>query len=130
MQANTLSEPVARLLVERGLSPHGAGSSAGYVWSSDPRLTLPTMLRTTEAQVRNLVEGIECPTRVLYADPAQPYLPDALRRERAALLPHGDMRILPGGHHLHMEDPRAVAAAMGEFLLAPGTTGSEMRSAG
>jgi pimeloyl-ACP methyl ester carboxylesterase len=122
MQANTLSEPVARLLVERGLSPHGAGSSAGYVWSSDPRLTLPTMLRTTEAQVRNLVEGIECPTRVLYADPAQPYLPDALRRERATLLPHGDMRILPGGHHLHMEDPRAVAAAIGDFLLAPGTT--------
>jgi pimeloyl-ACP methyl ester carboxylesterase len=127
MQANALSEPVARLLVERGLSPHGSGPSAGHVWSSDPRLTLPTMLRTTEAQVRNLVEGIACPTRVIYADPAQPYLPDPLRRERAGLLPRGDMRILPGGHHLHMEDPRAVAMAIGDFLHATETVGSQIR---
>ena len=120
MQANALSEPVARLLVERGLVPAPADAAGpGLVWSSDPRLTLPTMLRTTEAQVVNLVEGIECPTRVIYADPAQPYLPDSLRRQRAALLPRGDMRVLPGGHHLHMEDPQAVAAAIGDFFLAP-----------
>ena len=117
MQANALSEPVARLLVERGLAPDPGGS--GYVWSSDPRLTLPTMLRTTEDQVRHLVAGIECPTRVVYADPAQPYLPDPLRRQRAALLHRGDMRVLPGGHHLHMEDPQAVADAIGDFLRAP-----------
>jgi pimeloyl-ACP methyl ester carboxylesterase len=119
MRANDLSEAAARLLVERGLVPAPAdASSEGYVWSSDPRLTLPTMLRTTEAQVRNLVAGIGCPTRVIYADPAQPYLPDPLRRERAALLPRGDMRILAGGHHLHMEDPAAVAAAIGDFFTA------------
>jgi pimeloyl-ACP methyl ester carboxylesterase len=112
MQANALSEPVARLLVERGLVP----VEGGYVWSSDPRLTLPTMLRTTEEQVRDLVAGIACPTRVLFAEPAQPYLPDALRRERAALLPRGELRILAGGHHLHMEDPAGVAAAIGDFL--------------
>ena len=40
---------------------------------------------------------------MIYADPAQPYLPDALRRERAALLPRGELVVLPGGHHLHME---------------------------
>ncbi|HZV24572.1 MAG TPA: alpha/beta hydrolase [Luteimonas sp.] len=122
MQANALSEPVARLLVERGLAPAPSDANGpGFVWSSDPRLTLPTMLRTTEAQVANLVEGIDCPTRVIYADPAQPYLPDPMRRERAALLPHGDMRVLPGGHHLHMEDPRAVADAIGDFFLATTT---------
>jgi pimeloyl-ACP methyl ester carboxylesterase len=112
MQANALSESVARLLVERGLVP----VEGGYIWSSDPRLTLPTMLRTTEEQVRDLVAGITCPTRVLFADPAQPYLPDALRRERAALLPLGELRILSGGHHLHMEDPAGVADAIGDFL--------------
>jgi pimeloyl-ACP methyl ester carboxylesterase len=112
MQANTLSEPVARLLVERGVN----AVDGGYLWSSDPRLTLPTMLRPTEPQVRNLVAGIECPTRVIYADPAQPYLPDALRRERAAMLPQGDMRVLAGGHHLHMEEPAAIANAIGDFF--------------
>lgn len=113
MQANALSEAVARLLVERGLVP----VEDGFVWSSDPRLTLPTMLRTTEEQVRDLVAGITCPTRVLFAEPAQPYLPDDLRRARTALLPQGELRILTGGHHLHMEDPAAVADAIGDFLI-------------
>jgi pimeloyl-ACP methyl ester carboxylesterase len=112
MRANALSEPVARLLVERGLVP----VEGGFAWSSDPRLTLPSMLRMTEPQVRDLVAGIECPTRVIYADPAQRYLPDALRRERMALVPRGELVVLAGGHHLHMEAPAAVAAAIGDFL--------------
>ncbi len=114
MRANDLSEAAARLLVERGLVP----VDGGYAWSSDPRLTLPTMIRTTEAQVDDLVRGIAMPTLVVYADPAQPYLPDPLRRRRAALLPRGDVVVLPGSHHLHMEAPAAVAAAIAGFLGA------------
>jgi pimeloyl-ACP methyl ester carboxylesterase len=113
MQANALDEPTARLLVERGL----AVVDGGHAWSSDPRLTLPTTIRMTEPQVLALVRGIECPTLVIHADPAQPYLPDDLRRTRVAALPHGTLRVLPGGHHLHMEQPQAVAAAMGDFFL-------------
>ena len=60
--------------------------------------------------------GITCPTRVLFADPAQPYLPDPLRRARAALLPAGELVVLAGGHHLHLEQPRGVAEAIGGFL--------------
>ena len=111
MQANQLSEPSARLLVERGV----VAVDGGFTWSSDPRLTLPALQRMTEAQVRQLIAGIECPTRVIYADPPQPYLPEPLRSERAALLPHGELVVLPGSHHLHMEMPAAVAAAMGGF---------------
>ncbi len=113
MQANALSEPVARLLVERGVIE----VEGGYVWSSDPRLTLPTMTRMTEPQIRDLVQGIECPARAIFADPAQPYLPDALRRGRVALMPQGELVVLPGGHHLHMEQPQDVAAAIGDFFL-------------
>lgn len=115
---STLSEDAARLLVERGLAPvqDADGAAQGYAWSSDPRLTLPTMMRLTEAQVRDLVRGIECPTRVIHADPPQPYLPEPLRSERAALLPHGELVVMPGGHHLHMEQPAEVAAAIGDFL--------------
>jgi pimeloyl-ACP methyl ester carboxylesterase len=120
MQANALSEPVARLLVERGLVPVQAdgGHPAGHAWSSDPRLTLPTMVRMTEPQVHDLVRGIQCPVRVIHADPAQPYLPEALRRERAALLPRGELVVIAGGHHLHMEQPAEVAAAIGDFFSA------------
>ena len=112
MQANALSEPVARLLVERGTVP----VDGGHAWSSDPRLTLPTMVRMTDAQVDALVQGIECPTRVIYASPPQPYLPEPERSRRAALLPRGTLVVVPGGHHLHMEDPATVAAAIGDFL--------------
>ena len=119
MQANGLSEPVARLLVERGLDP----VEGGFAWSSDPRLTLPTMIRTTEPQVDDLVRGIDCPTLVVYADPAQPYLPDPLRRRRAALLPRGRLVVLPGTHHLHMETPRPVARAIAGFLRGDADAG-------
>jgi pimeloyl-ACP methyl ester carboxylesterase len=107
-----LDERSVRLLVERGLRE----VEGGYTWSSDPRLTLPTMTRMTEPQVEDLVAGIECPVRAIFADPAQPYLPDDLRRRRASLLPRGELVVIPGGHHLHMQQPADVAAAIGDFL--------------
>ena len=119
MQANALSEPVARLLVERGTRVVRAKDASGFEWSSDPRLTISTAVRMTEGQVRDLIANIACPVRVLYADPAPPYFPEPLRRERAACLSRGEMVVLPGGHHLHMEDPQAVAAAIGGFFIAP-----------
>ena len=88
----------------------------GYEWSSDPRLTLPTMTRMTESQIENLVAGSECPVRAIFADPAQPYLPDDLRRRRVALLPQGELVVIAGGHHLHMQQPVEVAAAIGDFF--------------
>ncbi|WP_202843721.1 alpha/beta fold hydrolase [Luteimonas saliphila] len=112
-----MDEAAARLLVERGVREVLVDDARrGWEWSSDPRLTLPTMLRMTEAQVRALIAGIECPTRVIHADPPQPYLPEPRRSEHAALLPRGELVVLPGGHHLHMEQPQAVAAAIGDFL--------------
>ena len=88
----------------------------GFVWRSDPRLTQPTPVRMSEPQVRDLVGHIECPTRVLYAEPAQTYFPDALRRERFACLRDGELVVVPGSHHLHMEQPAAAAALIGDFL--------------
>jgi pimeloyl-ACP methyl ester carboxylesterase len=125
MQANGMSEPVARLLVERGIAPVPASSAeaddqeGGYVWRSDPRLTQPTAVRMSEAQVRDLIAGIACPTRVIYAEPAQSYLPDDLRQARAAMLRKGELVVMAGGHHLHMEDAAGVAAAIGGFLSRP-----------
>ncbi len=116
-RTGAMDEASARLLVERGVRQVRLDDGgSGWEWSSDPRLTLPTMVRMTEAQVRDLVAGIGCPTRVIYADPPQPYLPEPLRSEHARLLPDGELVVLRGGHHMHMEDPRAVAAAIGNFF--------------
>ena len=113
LAASRLAEPGARLLVERGLE----AVEGGYSWSTDPRLTISTAVRMTEGQVRDVIAHVQCPVRAIYADPPQPYFPEPLRRQRAALLPHGELLVMAGGHHLHMEDPDAVAAAIGEFLL-------------
>lgn len=112
MAANALGEASAKLLVERGLRE----VEGGFTWSSDPRLTLPTMVRMTPEQVDDLVAGIACRTRVIYADPPQPYLPEPDRSRRARLLPRGELVVIAGGHHLHMEQPADVAAAIGDFL--------------
>ena len=63
-----------------------------------------------------LVAGIACPVRAIFADPAQPYLPDGLRRSRTRLLPAGEIVVLPGGHHLHMEQAAVVGGMLGPFL--------------
>ncbi|PZQ28095.1 MAG: alpha/beta hydrolase, partial [Stenotrophomonas acidaminiphila] len=114
MLANQLSEPAARLLVERGVRP----VEGGFVWSSDQRLTLPTPQRLDEAQLSALVAGITCPTTVVYADPPQPYFPEPLRSQRAARLPDGRLHVIAGTHHLHMEDPAGVAAVVLGFLAS------------
>ena len=88
----------------------------GFVWSSDPRLTLPSLMRYTQAQVDDVIAAIACPTLAVFADPAQPYLPDEERRRRTALLPQGRLLALPGGHHLHMQQPEPVAAAIAAFF--------------
>ena len=71
-----------------------------------------------EAQLAALVAGIDCPTTVVYADPPQPYFPEPLRSRRASLLPDGQLHVIAGTHHLHMEDPARVAMLIGPFLRA------------
>lgn len=114
MQANGLAEPVARLLVERGLR----AVDGGHAWSSDPRLTVSTPTRMTEGQVRDLLRNLACPVLAVYAEPAQPYFPEPLRNARAMQPP--DLRLvrMQGGHHLHMDQPAVVADVVVPFLQA------------
>ena len=112
MRANGLSPAAADALIERALMP----APGGYVWRSDPRQTLPTPIRGTEAQYLGILNAISAPTLAIFADPPTPYLAgrDADRRLEA-LAPQNIVR-LAGSHHLHLEDPAPVAAAMVAFL--------------
>ena len=47
-----------------------------------------------------------------------PYFTAAVREARLACLRDGRVVVLPGSHHLHMEQPQAVAAPVLEFLRA------------
>jgi pimeloyl-ACP methyl ester carboxylesterase len=111
--AGGLTEDAARRIVERGLAPAPEG---GYVWRSDARLTRPTAVRMTEAQVRDVIAAIACPVRLLHALPAFRYFPADVRDARAALLRDGEVIGMEGGHHLHMDRPGDVAALLVPFL--------------
>lgn len=104
----TLDEVSAQAIVQRGVRP----VDGGYTWSSDARLTLPTAVRMTEGQIRDCLRAIECPVRIVMADPSPPYLPASLRDPRLACVRDVGCRILPGSHHLHMTHPREVAEAL------------------
>lgn len=114
MMVNQLSEASARLLIERGVK----AVDGGWSWRSDPRLMLPTAVRMTEEQVCDVVSAILCPVQVIYATPAQAYFPEPERSQRAALLPDGRLHTLPGHHHVHMDDPEAVALIIRDFIAA------------
>jgi pimeloyl-ACP methyl ester carboxylesterase len=105
----------ARLIVERNLRE----VEGGYAWRSDPRLTLPGHLRTGEAFIRSWIRAIECPVLVIAADPPPPYFTHALREERVRELKNGRCEVIVGGHHLHMEQPRSLAALVRSGLDSP-----------
>jgi pimeloyl-ACP methyl ester carboxylesterase len=111
MQANGLSEAAARALVERGTRR----TEGGHVWSSDPRLTLTSAIRLTEAQILAYLGGIACPTLLVLADPSPPYFTPETVERRCAVVAGIERVVLPGTHHLHLEDPAPVAAAIAAF---------------
>ena len=110
--ANGLSEAAARLLVERGV----VSVAGGLTWRSDPRLTVPTLQRAHEEQVQEWLAAIAAPTLVVAAEPATPGLDAATRQARFARLRAARAVVLPGNHHLHLEDAAPVAAAIRAFL--------------
>lgn len=110
-QANGLSEFAARALVERG----ARAVEGGFVWSSDPRLTLTSAIRLSEEQVQAYIAAIACPTLLVLADPPAPFVDQALMRARMGLVRGMRCVTLPGTHHLHLEDPAPVAAAIAAF---------------
>ncbi len=114
-QQNGRLEPeAARLLVERGVEPSGSG----WRWRSDPRLTLASPMRLVEVQAMALLEAVEAPTLVISADPLDQLEDQVTLERRMAAIGRVEQRSLPGGHHLHMETPEPVAAAVRRHILA------------
>ncbi|MEO8777232.1 MAG: alpha/beta fold hydrolase [Rhodanobacter sp.] len=100
-----LAAELARPIVERGLLE----TDGGWRWRSDPALTRPSSSRLAESQVHALLRGIAAPTSLLLAQPATSYLPSEPMRARAACVAEISVAHMDGGHHLHLEHPRAVA---------------------
>ena len=107
----SLSRAAAMALIERGTMAVAGGVS----WSSDQRLTLTSPVRYTEEQILNVLGGIKAPTLLVLAEPSPPVLSDSMISRRVTAVPGIHVVRIPGSHHLHLEDPQPVAAAILEF---------------
>ena len=106
-----LSPQAAEVLVRRGLKE----VDGGVTWRSDPRLRIASRLRLTEPQVLAFLRAIECPTLLVRASAGYPFASDGGEARIRAIR---DLEVvqLPGSHHVHLEDPESVAAAVLRFL--------------
>jgi pimeloyl-ACP methyl ester carboxylesterase len=110
--ASGLAAELARPIVTRGL----IYTDGGWRWRSDPRLMQSSPVRQAESQIHAILRGIDAPTALLLADPATPYLPAAPMQARAGCVPDIVVSPMAGGHHLHLEQPAAVA----DWIVSPG----------
>jgi len=110
LAASKMTRDAARLIVQRNLKE----VEGGYAWRSDPRMMLPTHVRTDESFIRSWIRAIEAETLVIAADPAPVYFTAEQRNARIAELKNGCVEVVAGGHHLHMEQ----ADVAGKIILA------------
>ncbi|QXI27181.1 alpha/beta hydrolase [Pseudomonas vanderleydeniana] len=108
-----VSREAAELLAQRGLMP----VPGGYTWRSDNRLTLASPLRLTEEQAMAFVRRVACPAQLVVAEAGM------LAQHRSLLeqLPF-KQQVLPGGHHLHLNDEAGaalVADCFNRFFAMP-----------
>lgn len=112
-------EPVGEIKIQSGDTDPGLEQSQAFPnlsWSSDPQLTVPSPTRLTEEQLASVLPAIKAPAFLLLAEPNAPYLLPAMVDARIALLADIEVERISGTHHLHLENPEPVAAAMRDFL--------------
>jgi len=91
-------------IVKRGLKEQGGH----YVWSSDPRLRLPSSIKLNEDQCRAYAKSLVVPNLLLLASGG---LGKRLElKEFIEAYSHIHSEEIDGGHHLHMEGQAAVLA--------------------
>ncbi|WP_163998060.1 alpha/beta fold hydrolase [Pyxidicoccus caerfyrddinensis] len=109
----SLPEPAALHLARHGTEAF----EDGVAFTFDPRHRRRFGMSYDEAQWLAVQAGIRCPVRLLRG--TEGLVPDeALLRRRLDGLPTlaGPTLMLPGGHHVHMEQPEDVARAVTDFV--------------
>ena len=110
--AGKLKKSSVETLVARGLGEN----TDGLVWRSDPRLRIKSRLYLSEAQILQMIQDITAHVLVIEAEDTDTRRWVDLLRSRLEYVKNLDHRILPGGHHLHLDEPQSVASAIKDFL--------------
>jgi pimeloyl-ACP methyl ester carboxylesterase len=110
-EASEIDKDLIRPLVERSLTK----LAKGYTWRADPRLRVASPVRLSESQLEHTLAQIVAPTLLIEGD--RGYLtkdsPFAVRKK---WFQHLASECFVGGHHVHLEQPQAIAKSIKQFL--------------
>lgn len=111
LKAAKMQRVSAMLIIRRQLLE----TEAGFNWRFDPALRNASLAYLDEAHIEEGIAAIECPTHVVVASDGFIINRDetASRLGRINTL---EITELPGFHHIHMDTPEPVAAAINRFL--------------
>jgi pimeloyl-ACP methyl ester carboxylesterase len=110
-RATALPRDVAAVIAARGLRT----VEGGVAWKSDPRLRHPSRTRYSEDAVLAFLRRITCPVLVVRGSQGSPFSP-TVKSPRYLALANGRIAECPGGHHVHLEAPEAVASELRSFF--------------
>lgn len=111
--APTLSRAAAETLVSRGVGP----VEGGFTWRYDARLRRISPVRLTDEHVRAFLARITAPVLLVRPEVGYPFPNQEQLAGWLATIP--DLRRLdvPGQHHVHLDTPEVLAAAVLAFLI-------------
>jgi pimeloyl-ACP methyl ester carboxylesterase len=111
MAKNAMAAASAYLLAERALWR----ADDGWRWRTDGRAMWVSPAYLTENQSDALMQAVSCPVLALYTSTLEGYLGERLPR-RLQGLQQARAHKVPGGHHVHMDDPASLAPLIHSFL--------------
>lgn len=112
MGDHRISYSASQALVERGTEE----GPSGVVWTFDRRLRCDRSSFPFNDRVIAMLCAIEAPVCLIRASNGLRYPPEVYAA-RVAAVNHLEQHWLSGGHHVHMDDPTAVAQVIQDFLL-------------
>ncbi len=111
LKAAKMTPASARLIIDRQLQQN----EQGYQWRFDPRWRCASPQYQTEEQVQAVLKALTCPVLTVIADEGFLSGRDNTKSRLDCIEQH-EMMTLPGHHHVHMDTPEPVAAAINRFL--------------
>ncbi len=119
-EVSKISPVLIKPLVERALTSiqHSSNKQTyGYTWRADSRLRSSSAMRMTEKQLRCLLPEITASTLLIEGKQGLLQLPEAKHiQARKPLVQNLEVKLMDGGHHLHLEHPKKIAKIICDFL--------------
>ena len=107
-----ISEDSVKTIVSRGLKP----VIGGFSWNSDPRLKMKSRYYFTEEQSIAFLKKIKAPVLLIDGEGRGKNLWKDSYRKRMSYIKNFHHSIVSGDHHLHLDNPEAVAEAIRKFV--------------